>query len=254
MSDCGCGCNGAGDCTDNLNSNAKNAQLTGNINYDGSALACTENSSLNVINGEGLNSIIQKILNVLCPTGSSNGRKLMWNTAMVSGGNALSMNTFMQNVNTFKLSPNSGTPNYLGNGVRVRVSISTKNVASGNLSTLTGTAIYKLGIFGFDGSVKTAYHNLVDITLAAGSATITATSYLLTYEFYRDSLNITSNKIYGYWKLESNDGSVTDGIMSFDETIPFDLTTNKIGFQFVSGVNNAADSIWNYTRTVELIK
>tara|TARA_R100000951_G_C2618485_1_gene173617 strand:+ start:48 stop:812 length:765 start_codon:yes stop_codon:yes gene_type:complete len=254
MSDCGCGCNGAGNCTDNLNSNTKNAQLTGNINYDGSAISCTENSSIDIISGEGLNSIIQKVLNVLCPSGSGVGNKLMWNKAQISGGNSSLSGGPMANASAFTLSPNSGQPNYVGNGVRVRMSVSTKNVASGNLSTLTGTGSIKLDIFGFDGSIKTADYSLINIVLAAGTASITATSYLLTYEFYRDSNNLTSDKVYGYWKLESNDGSVINGSMSFEETIPFSLTTNKIGFSFKIGVTNPLDSIWNYSTTVELIK
>ena len=254
MSDCGCG-SSDGNCTDNLNSNAKNAQVTGNVSYDGSAISCTANPSIDVVNGEGLNSIIQKVLASLCSSGSV-GTRLIYNKTSESGGNTVAMRTDIPNSSAFTLSPNSGTPNYLGQGVRLKSSVSTKNVASGNLSTLTNNAFIKLDIFGFDGSVKTAYHTLVNRVLLPGThaSAPTATSYLLTYEFYRDATTLTSDKIYGFWKLESNDGSVVDGAMSFEATIPFSLTTNKVGFSFTTGVTSAADSIWNYTKTVEIIK
>lgn len=254
MSDCGCG-SSDGNCTDNLNSNAKNAQVTGNVSYDGSPIACGLNPNIDIVTGEGLNSVIQKVLASLCNDGGF-GNRLIYNKTSLSGGNTVAMRTDMPNSSTFTFGPNSGTPNYLGQGVRLKTAVNTKNVASGNLSTLTNNAFIKLDIFGFDGNVKTAYHTLVNRVLLPGtdSSAPTATSYLLSCEFYRDSVNLTSDKIYGFWTLESNDGSVTDGIMAFEETVPFSLTSNKVGFSFSIGVTSAADSIWDYTKTVELIK
>ena len=65
MSDCGCG-SSDGNCTDNLNSNSKNAQVTGNINYDGAAISCAIDSSINITTNESFNNIIKKILDKLC--------------------------------------------------------------------------------------------------------------------------------------------------------------------------------------------
>ena len=47
MGDCGCGCNGAGDCNDNLDSIGANAQVSGNIKYDGPDFECLLNPSIN---------------------------------------------------------------------------------------------------------------------------------------------------------------------------------------------------------------
>ena len=65
MSDCGCG-SSDGNCTDNLNSNSKNAQVTGNINYDGANISCATDSSINITTNESFNNIIKKILDKLC--------------------------------------------------------------------------------------------------------------------------------------------------------------------------------------------
>lgn len=65
MSDCGCG-SSDGNCTDNLDSNAKNAQVTGNINYDGSPISCAIDNSIDIATNESFNNIIKKILDKLC--------------------------------------------------------------------------------------------------------------------------------------------------------------------------------------------
>ena len=236
MSDCGCG-SSDGNCTDNLNSNAKNAQVTGNVSYDGSAISCTNNPSIDIVSGEGLNSVIQKVLASLCNGGVSS--RLLYTRSVPYLTNLTESRQDMTNSNTFTLNPNSGYPNYLGDGVRIKISVKTSPTSNPLiLSTLTNNAFIKLDIFGFDGSVKTAYHTLVNRILLPGTdaSAPTATSYLLT------------------WKLESNDGSVTDGAMGLQEDIPFSLTSNKVGFSFSVGVSNNTDSIWNVTNTVELIK
>jgi hypothetical protein len=85
MSDCGCG-SSDGNCTDNLDSNAKNAQLTGNISYDGSAISCLGDSSIDVSTNESLNSILQKILSNLC--NSNNYLAFAKNNILVSNSNS----------------------------------------------------------------------------------------------------------------------------------------------------------------------
>lgn len=69
MGDCGCGCGGAGNCNDNLDTLAKNAQLSGNIKYDGGNFDCSDDD-LDVNTNEGLNSILQKLLAKACSVGN----------------------------------------------------------------------------------------------------------------------------------------------------------------------------------------
>jgi hypothetical protein len=65
MSDCGCG-SSDGNCTDNLDSNAKNAQVTGNLKYDGPSKSCSIDSSIDVATNDSFNTVLQKILDKLC--------------------------------------------------------------------------------------------------------------------------------------------------------------------------------------------
>ena len=84
MSDCGCGCGGAGNCNEDLNSKVKNAQLSGNISYDGSNLTCSGNSNLNITTGDSLNSVIQKLVAEAC-AGSGNYLVSTYNNVTASG-------------------------------------------------------------------------------------------------------------------------------------------------------------------------
>jgi len=93
MSDCGCS-SSDGNCTDNLDSNAKNAQLTGNINYDGSAITCSNDASIDVSTGDGLNTILGKMLAKICDRGGSrliiSERNKFFNTA----GTGISLSSY----------------------------------------------------------------------------------------------------------------------------------------------------------------
>ncbi len=242
MSDCGCG-SSDGNCTDNLNDNSKNAQVTGNINYDGSPSTCANKPGINVATGENLNAILQKMLAAICPLDSA-GSKLVWNKSG-SGGNAVGMGVTQQIADMFKLEQSSGSTSYKGQGVRLRFALNTNN------ATLIANAFMKLEIYGNDGTSTQADFLLVNATLPSGS---TARSFLLTYEFYRDTTNVTTNKIFGYWKLESDDGSVTNGSMGFEATVPWSLTDNNIGFKFTAGSGNVADYLYMNQMTVEHLK
>ena len=63
---CGCGSYSGQECSSSLNNTIKNAQLSGNIKYDGPDFACAENPDLSITNGESLNSVIQKLLAKVC--------------------------------------------------------------------------------------------------------------------------------------------------------------------------------------------
>tara|TARA_R110001632_G_scaffold111726_2_gene222555 strand:+ start:1838 stop:2569 length:732 start_codon:yes stop_codon:yes gene_type:complete len=234
MSDCGCGCGsstGTG-CTDNLNSNTKNAQVSGNIKYDGANLSCASDSSIDIVNGEGINSVLQKILTKLCNT-TNPSASLVW-SVNGAGHNLSVVETGMTSDNAFDLAPSSGTPLYKNSGARIKFNVKTDG------SVLDANGLMQLKIFGYNGTATTNF-DLLSKTLTAA---LSPTSYSITFEFYRDSTTVSSNKIFGFWKFESNDNSVYDALFNFEYTLPFDLDTNKIGFRFITGSYNVNDYLY----------
>jgi len=214
MSDCGCGCNGAGDCTDNLNSNAKNAQLTGNINYDGSALACSNNTDISIANGEGLNSIIQKVLTALCPITQSNSSYLAHTSVDNNLTNPIAT---VQTLNSVEF-----------NGVNnIKENEMIKIKYTGTLSTVasTGGLTINFTIFGKDSSgATTTPVNFISATVPAGVTT--TDQFVYSVEVIKISNTILHFSVNGETRLASIPKNISNNNIGSPNLSVYDLVIN----------------------------
>lgn len=214
MSDCGCGCNGAGNCTDNLNSNTKNAQLTGNINYDGSAISCTKNSSIDVANGEGLNSVLQKVLTALCPITQGNQSYLAHTS--VDNNLTAAINT-TQTLNSFEF---DGVNNIKDNEmIKIKYSGSLSTVAS------TGGLTINFTIFGKDSSgATTTPVNFISATVPAGQTT--TDQFVYSVEIIKISNTILHFSVNGKTRLASIPVNISNNNIGMANLSVYDLVIN----------------------------
>jgi len=228
MSDCGCGCGsstGTG-CTDNLNSNTKNAQVSGNIKYDGANLSCASDSSIDIVNGEGINSVLQKILTKLCNSNSGN-------TLVYSDTNYL-MTGNVSLTKIFETSTDSLINLKAGEGVKIKVAFNTNN------ATLAGNLRFKLSVFG---EGLAGYYPIVPtlpevlVTINAGT---NAESYMLEATFFRDKT--TSTNIYASWKITTAVETYTAGDLAIEYTV-FDMNTAALGVHFYAQTLNVSDTV-----------
>lgn len=232
MSDCGCG-SSDGNCTDNLNSNEKNAQLTGNISYDGSAISCDDNSSIDISTNEGLNSIIQKILSNLCTVGNGGSGIIALNTNVAVSG--------------------TGAPK-VEEVTRVVLGVGEVKANEGFRVKASGTFVTVAAASGLDFTVNFVAEDASAVTIAtipAGTVSIPQATvgarFLLDGEFY-----LTGTNIYYNFEFKSEDDALL-AVLNGTSATP-DITTVACGVSFTVGVNDVADSTVVMTSSVERLR
>ena len=238
MSDCGCG-SSDGNCTDNLNSNAKNAQVTGNINYDGANIPCATDSSLDITTNESINSVIQKISNKLCSV--SNTLQSSSYLAHVSTSNLLQNAVGVrQNINSVEFAGSNKLKfgevikiNYSGliktvattGGINIKTQFRTKN-SSGIYSASADALSLDVAA---GNTVQSGFQMYVEITKNSNSVTSNSLKYVVYAKHKLDYFPLTINNY---------DASPTGSIALDDLVIDFTAERNDLNdylsLQYVS--------------------
>lgn len=221
MGDCGCGCGGAGNCDDNLNSKVLSSQVSGNVSYDGANFICTKDSSINVNTGDGLNSVIQKMLSKLCGGSGNYFRKKVENVTATGAVQDFDLGQDLFNVSELKA----------GEGVRIRI--------FGTFSSVNAVAgiDMKLMQFGDDGAgTVTSPSSIMTMNVAQG---VTGARFSIEYEVYRKNDGTDTLQYSG--KMDTQDTAnkyLYHGTVSNPPTATFGL-----GFIFTVAINDVADNV-----------
>jgi hypothetical protein len=224
MADCGCGCGGAGNCNDNLNSLEKNAQVTGNLKWDGASQTCANDSSIDIVTNEGMNSVLQKMWNKICAL----SKKASY-LAHTSLDNILTeVVSVKQTLDLFEFSGE----NQLEVGEMIRI------LYTGDLSTVatTGGLDIDARVYGKDsaGVYSTPFNYLI-ANVGAGQTIVD--QFYFTIEVVRVSDTI----VHISTKAETRLGSITSFISNNNAAVP-DLTTHDLVFDFTVLRSDAGDN------------
>ena len=224
MADCGCGCGGAGNCNDNLDSISKNAQVTGNLKWDGANQSCGNDSSIDIVTDEGMNSVLQKMWNKLCSLSKQSSY-----LAHLSRDNELTEPiSTRQSLDLFEFIGD----NNIKDGEMIRVTY------MGSLSTVVGTGRLDIdvNVYGKDSAgVYTAPVTFISEVVPAGQTIVDQFFYQIEITKVTDT--ILRFTIDGKTRL----GSINENISSVNQVMA-DLSTHDLVLDFTALRDDAGDT------------
>lgn len=224
MGDCGCGCNGAGDCNDNLNSVEKNAQVTGNLKWDGADQSCNNDSSVDISTNEGMNSVIQKMWNKVCA---------------LSKKSSYLAHTSLDNILTEVVSVKEQLDLFEFSGINaLEVGEMIRIVYTGDLSTVASTGGLDIDarVYGKDSAgVYTAPFNYLIANIPDGQTIVDQ------FYFYIEVVRVSDTIVHISTKAETRLGSISTIISNNNTAVP-NLTTHDLVFDFAVSRADAGDN------------